>query len=386
VAIPFQVWQTTHSYVQVGAVSLAQLVPLILGALIGGALGEMTGRRQILVVSYLLLALAGLALAFNATLAHPSVLLIYLVSAAAAGFGGVVSTTSNAAVPALVQRQHIVAAYSFMQAVFQLGTVVGPAMSGVLIGLIHLGWVFTLVAVIDVLAALAMLRLAAAPPARGEQRPGIGSFLAGLQYIRKRQEMQGAYLIDINAMVFGMPRALFPALALTVFHGGPDTLGLLYTAPGAGALVGALTTGWLEHIRRQALAVIIAVCAWGAFIAAFGFTHVLWLALLLLAGAGWADVLSAVLRATMLQASIPESYRSRIASVQIAVVQGGPRLGDMEAGAVASATSAGFSIVSGGLACIVGAVVLAAALPRFRRHVRPPHPHEAPDGEPAVAS
>jgi MFS family permease len=167
-----------------------------------------------------------------------------------------------------------------------------------------------------------------------------------------------------------MPRALFPALAVSVFHGGARTLGYLYAAPAAGALVGALTTGWLERVNRQAWAVIVAVCVWGAAIVAFGLVHVLWAGLALLALAGWADVLSAVLRSTILQTSTSEEYRSRISAVQIAVVTGGPRLGDLEAGTVATLVSTQFSIVSGGLACIAGAAALAALLPGFRRYDR----------------
>ena len=210
----------------------------------------------------------------------------------------------------------------------------------------------------------------AIPPAPEAGRPGLRAIAEGLRYLRGRQAMEGAYLIDVNAMVFGMPRALFPALAVSVFHGGARTLGYLYAAPAAGALVGALTTGWLNRINRQAWAVIVAVCVWGAAIVAFGLVHVLWIALVLLALAGWADVLSAVLRSTILQTSTSEEYRSRVSAVQIAVVTGGPRLGDLEAGAVATLVSTQFSIVSGGAACIAGAALLATLLPGFRRYDR----------------
>jgi len=170
-------------------------------------------------------------------------------------------------------------------------------------------------------------------------------------------------------MVFGMPRALFPAMAASVFDGGTITLGFLYAAPGAGALIGAVTTGWIANLRRQGWAVIVAVSVWGVAIALFGLVDTLWVALVLLAIAGWADVISAVLRNTMLQTSIPERFRSRMSSIQMAVVQGGPRLGDLESGAVATATSVEFAVVSGGLACIVGAAVIGALLPAFRHHV-----------------
>jgi predicted MFS family arabinose efflux permease len=322
-------------------------------------------RRAILVVTSLSLGLASVALSLNATSRHPSILAVYVVSALAAGVGGVASTACNAAVPSLVEARHLVAAYASMQVVDQLGMVVAPALAGLLIGTVHLAWVYGLVAGAEALTALTMVRLSPHPPVSGAGRAGLGSIVEELRYLRGRPVLQGAYLIDVNAMVFGMPRALFPALAITVF-GGSGTLGLLFAAPGVGALLGALTTGWVAHIRRQAAAVMVAVCVWGAAIALFGLVHILWLALALLMVAGWADVISAVLRTTILQSSVPEAFRSRISSLQIAVVEGGPRLGDIESGAVASLVSTGFSVVSGGVVCVAGAVLLAAALPQFR--------------------
>ena len=379
VAIPFQVYELTRSSLQVGLVSLAQLVPLIIGALTGGSLGDAFDRRVILVVTPVLLALTSGGLAVNAAVSHPSLAALYLVSAASAGLAGMASTASNAAVPALVASRHLVAAYAATQAVGQVGLVIGPALAGLLIEVVHLPWVYAATAVIFLLTAVAAARLPAIPPAPEAGRPGLASVVAGLRYLRGRQVMQGAYLIDINAMVFGMPRALFPALAVSVFHGGARTLGYLYAAPAAGALIGALTTGWLARVHRQAWAVIVAVVVWGAAIVAFGLVHVLWAALALLAVAGWADVISAVLRSTILQTSASEEFRSRISAVQIAVVTGGPRLGDLEAGAVATLVSTEFSIVSGGLACIAGAAALAGLLPGFRRYDRRATRRAGPD-------
>ena len=296
VAIPFQVYALTRSSLQVGLVSLAQLVPLIIGALTGGSLGDAFDRRVILVVTSVLLALTSGGLAVNAAAAHPSLAALYLVSAAAAGLAGMASTASNAAVPSLVAPRHLVAAYSATQAVNQVGQVIGPALAGLLIEAVHLPWVYAATAVIYLLTAVAAARLPAIPPAPEAGLPGLASIVEGLRYLRGRQAMEGAYLIDVNAMVFGMPRALFPALAVSVFHGGARTLGYLYAAPAAGALIGALTTGWLARVHRQAWAVIVAVVVWGAAIVAFGLVHVLWAALALLAIAGWADVISAVLR------------------------------------------------------------------------------------------
>jgi predicted MFS family arabinose efflux permease len=300
----------------------------------------------------------------------------------------VVSTTCTAAVPNLVAARHLIPAYASMQVVDQVGMVAGPALAGLLIGAVALPWVYALVAASYLVAALIMWRMSPGPPAVRAGRPGLGSMREGLRYLRGRQALQGAYLIDINAMVFGMPKALFPALAAAVFHGGPSTLGYLYAAPAAGALLGALTTGWLDRARRPGWAVIVAVCVWGAAITAFGFTRVLWLALVLLAVAGWADVISAVLRSTILQASVPDKLRGRMSGLQIAVVEGGPRLGDLEAGTVASLVSAEFSIISGGLACIAGAALLATLLPGFRHYRRPTLPGTSTDvpGESTVPS
>jgi MFS family permease len=369
VAIPFQVYSMTHSTLQVGAISLAQLFPFLAGALSAGPIGDSVDKRRIMVWTSVALMLTSSAMAVNAAASHPSLLVLYVVSALAAGLFGFSSTARSAAVPGMVERRHLAAAAALTQIVFQVGVIVGPALSGLLLG-VGLPLVFGLDAASFVVAAVTSAMLRPIPPAH--DAGGLSPWQStkeGLRYLRSRQALQGVYLIDINAMVFGMPRALFPAMAGAVFGGGTITLGFLYAAPGVGALIGAVTTGWVANFRRQGWAVIVAVSVWGAAIALFGFSDTLWVALVLLAVAGWADVISAVLRNTILQSTIPERFRSRMSSIQMAVVQGGPRLGDMESGAVATLTSIEFSVVSGGLACIVGAAVIGALLPVFRRHV-----------------
>jgi MFS family permease len=369
VAVPFQVYALTRSSLQVGAVSFVQVFPLVAGALIGGSLADAADRRRLLVVTSALLAFTSGALAANAAAGRPSLVVVYLVSALAAGLGGVVSTAVQAAVPSLVAGDRLVAAFASMQIVDQVGMVAGPALSGVMIAGVGLQWVYAADAASFVVAALAAAAMSAMPGS-GAARPGVGSILEGFRYLRGRQLLQGAYLIDLAATVFGQPRALFPALAAGVFGGGPRTLGFLYAAPGVGALVGASATGPLERVRRRGWAVVTAVGVWGAAITAFGVVHFLWLGLLLLAVAGWADVISAVLRTTMLQASVPEWIRARISALQIAVVQGGPQLGNLEAGAVGSLVSTEFAVVSGGIACVFGAALVAGLLPGFRRPLR----------------
>jgi MFS family permease len=369
VAIPYQVYSATHSSLQVGAISLAQLIPFLAGALSAGPIGDAVDRRRIMVWTAVGMTLTSAAMAVNAAVAHPSLVVLYVVSSLAAGLMGFSSTARMASVPGLVERRHLTPAFALMQVIIQVGTVVGPALSGVLLRT-GLPLVYSLDAVSFVVACITSVMLRPIPPAEGAGGISLWkSTKEGLRYLRSRQALQGVYLIDVNAMVFGMPRALFPAMAGSVFGGGTVTLGFLYAAPGVGALIGAVTTGWVASLRRQGWAVIVAVSVWGVAIAVFGLVDTLWVGLVLLAVAGWADVISAVLRNTMLQSSVPERFRSRMSSIQMAVVQGGPRVGDMESGAVATLTSVEFSVVSGGLACIVGAAVIGAIMPAFRHYV-----------------
>jgi hypothetical protein len=321
-------------------------------------------------VTSTLLALASGGLALNALAgADASILAVYLVTAVAAGLSGVVTTAATAAVPSLVAVDQLMPAYATMQVIDQVGMVAGPAISGLLIASLGLPWLYGVDAITFLWTALFMWRMTAVLPlGLAGHRPGVRSVLEGLGYLRGRQELQGAYLIDLSATVFGLPRALFPALTRTVFRGGPATLGILYAAPAVGALAGSLTSGWLSGVRRQGRAVLIAVAGWGAIIVAFGFARALCVAMILLVLAGWADVISAVLRSTIVQTAVSEQFRSRISGVQMAVVEGGPRLGDLESGAVATAASTQFSIVSGGVVCAIGALAVAVLLPAFRRY------------------
>jgi len=281
----------------------------------------------------------------------------------------------------------LAASNAIFQSLFQLGTIVGPAVAGLLLAGAGVHLIYWIDAASYVVALSAVLLMSPQPPALGvaAARPGWRSTLEGLRFIRRSQPAQGAYVIDVNAMVFGMPRALFPALAATVFGGGATTVGFLYAAPGVGALLGALTSGWVGRVRRQGLAVICAVLVWGLSIAGFGVAHWLPLALVLLAVAGWADVLSAVFRNTIIQFAGPDGMRGRLMGVQMAVVAGGPRLGDLEAGAVATAFGDTVSVVSGGLACVAGALAVAWAVPGFTRLRSALHTQADSELEEAVA-
>jgi MFS family permease len=383
VAVPFQVYAITRSSLMVGLVSLTQLFPLIIGSLLGGSLVDAVDRRKLLLVVEAICAACSAGLALNADFG-PALWPLFLFPAITASQSGIDSSARNAMIPGLVGLELLPASNAIFQSLFQTGSIVGPAVAGLLLAGAGVHVIYWLDVVSYLIAMAAVLTMSPQPPpppgtaGASTARPGWRSTLEGLRFVRRSQPVQGAYVIDVNAMVFGMPRALFPALAATVFGGGATTVGLLYAAPGAGALVGALTTGWVGRVRRQGLAVICAVLVWGLAIAGFGLAHWLPLALLLLAVAGWADVLSAVFRNTIIQFAGPEGMRGRLMGVQMAVVAGGPRLGDLEAGVVATAFGDTVSVVSGGLACVAGAFLVAWALPGFTR-MRSALPQHAAD-------
>ena len=365
VAVPYQVYRLTHSSLDVGLVSLAQLVPLLICSLYSGTVIDATDRRKLLIRVELLMGCCSAGLAVNADLGA-RVWPLFVLPAITAGLTAFDNPARNAIVPNLVATEHIATTSAMNQVLNQLGTIVGPALAGILLAGAGINFVYWIDVVSFAVAVVAAWAISPQRPGKHATRPGLRSIAEGLRFIRGRPGIQGAYLIDINAMVFGMPRALFPAMAVNVFGGGATTVGFLYAAPGVGALAGALATGWVVRIRRQGLTVIVAVIVWGTAIVAFGLTANLLLALFFLAVAGWADVISAVLRSTIIQLSVPDRLRGRLAAIQIGVVQGGPRLGDVEAGAVADAFGNEVSVISGGLACIAGALLLSRLLPGFR--------------------
>lgn len=384
VAVPYQVFKLTDSTLQVGLVSLAQLVPLIVGSLIGGAAADSIDRRRLLLWMQVAMAVTTAGLAVNASLDKPQVWRIYVLTSVAAGFSGIDRPARSAAIPNVVERRSLPAAYALWQILLQVGTVIGPALAGLLLGRYGLASVYWLDVLTFAAAFAAVARMQPLPPHGGGTKAGVGSIVEGLRFVRGRRALVGVFAIDLNAMIFGLPRAVFPAMAERVFGGGAATYGLLNAAPGAGALLGAVTTGWVSHVHRQGLAVLVSVAVWGAAMAGFGLTSWLWLALLFLAVAGAADVISAVFRNTILQTSVPDSLRGRISSLQIAVVTGGPRLGDAEAGAVAALAGARFSVVSGGLACMAGVLLVARWLPQFTRYRTEEEPAEAVPEPPPV--
>jgi MFS family permease len=371
VALFVQVFDLTGSSAAVGAVGLVQLVPMIIASLLMGPVIDRVDRRKILIGAQFAQAGAASLLLFGAVAGHPPLALVYGAAALNAAFVSVALPTRSAVTPTLVPAEMMPAATALNQVMWNTASVVGPAVGGVIVARVGLSWAYGIdVATYGVALACAVM-LRPLVPRRGEhaeEERGLAAVLGGLRYLKGRRVLQSTFTIDVVAMVFGMPRALFPVLAVKQFHRGKEVVGLLFSAVAAGALLGALTSGWVGRIRRMGLAIIVAVALWGAAIALFGLVgDRLWLAFILLAFAGAADVVSAVFRGTIQQLTVPDDLRGRLSSFNILIVTGGPRLGDAEAGLVASVFSPTVSVVSGGLLCLAGVAVLGLAVPGFAR-------------------
>jgi MFS family permease len=368
VAAPFQLYDLTHSTLQVGLLSLCELAPLLTLTIVGGAIADAVDRRRLLLLTETLLALVAGGFALNASLSHPRVWAIYVLVTLAMSIFSLGVAGLNSVIPRLVEQHELAAANAIENVYGSTTSVAGPALGGLLIAVVGLTGAYALDAATFAGSLWSVWRLPPLQPAHDADRPSLRSIAEGFRFARRKKVLLGMFLVDSNAMVFGMPRALFPALALNRFHGGAGTLGVMYAAPYAGALLASLLSGWIGHVRRQGLIVAVAAALWGAAIVAFGFAESLWLALLFLAAAGAADNVSAVLRGTILWTVTPDSLRGRLSGIEFAQVASTPALGNVEAGVVASLTSLRFSIVSGGLLCIAGTVAIALAVPALLRY------------------
>ena len=370
IALPYQVYVLTGSTLTIAALALFQLVPILLFALGAGSLADAVDRRRLLMATQAGLATCSVALVLLAMTGGPPVAALFAVAFVVAGLGAVDQPTRSSAIPRLVPPERLPAAIALNQLNFQMASIVGPALGGVLIATVGLAGAYA-VDLVSFLASLAaLLAIHPLPPLGVVTRPGLAAIREGLRFARERRAILGSFVIDLNAMIFGMPTSLFPVLALDVFGTGPAGLGLLAAAPAAGAFLGALFSGWVSSVRRTGRAILATVTAWGLAITAFGLVTVSFpLALVCLALAGAADVYSAVFRSTLVQLETPDSLRGRVMSIHTLVVTSGPRLGDIEAAVVAALTTPQFAIVSGGIACVIGVGVVARRFPELAGHV-----------------
>ncbi len=371
VALPYQLYVETRSAFMTGLLGAVEIVPLVSMSLFGGALADRHDRRRILLaVQGALVVTAGL-LALLAFLGSPPIVALYVLGGLLAGFAAVQNVVRSAILPNLVAPALVNPAIALNFGLTQLTYVVGPGLGGLMIGLAGVGAAYTVQAV----TCLAMVAAAAAmspqPPigrTGAEPQAVLRSIAEGLRFVRGNQALLGSFAIDLLAMTFGMPRALFAVLAVSVYGAGAEGTGLLYAAVAAGATVAALLTGWIAHARRLGRIVIWAVGVWGAAIALAGLAGSIWIAAALLAVAGAADSVSAVCRSAINQNVTPDHLRGRMSSVFMLVVASGPRLGDVEAGSVAALGGARFSVVSGGVACLAGVALFVVLFPALARY------------------
>ena len=371
VALPYQIYVETRSAFMTGLLGAVEIVPLVSMSLFGGALADRHDRRRILLaVQGALVVTAGL-LALLAFLGSPPIVALYVLGGLLAGFAAVQNVVRSAILPNLVAPALVNPAIALNFGLTQLTYVVGPGLGGLMIGLAGVGAAYTVQAV----TCLAMVAAAAAmspqPPigrTGAEPQAVLRSIAEGLRFVRGNQALLGSFAIDLLAMTFGMPRALFAVLAVSVYGAGAEGTGLLYAAVAAGATVAALLTGWIAHARRLGRIVIWAVGVWGAAIALAGLAGSIWIAAALLAVAGAADSVSAVCRSAINQNVTPDHLRGRMSSVFMLVVASGPRLGDVEAGSVAALGGARFSVVSGGVACLAGVALFVVLFPALARY------------------
>lgn len=365
VAVPLQVYALTRSASAVGLVGLAGLFPLIVFGLYGGAVADAVDRRRLVLLTTVAQSVLSTVLLGQVLAGVHSVALLYALVAVQSGVYALESPARQAFIPRLVPVELLPAANALRQVEFNIGLTVGPLLAGVLVATSGFASAYALDAVSFVGSLWAVSTLPSMAPEGGGRKAGTASVVEGLRFLWTRKVLLMTFVVDIIAMVFGMVRALFAPLADQVFHGGPSAAGAMYSALAVGALLAALFGGWFGRVHRQGLAVMVAIVGWGACIVLLGVANHLWLALLLLAGAGAADMISAVYRIAILQSAAPDAMRGRLAGVFMVVVAGGPRVGDLRSGGMASWLGLRESVVIGGVVVIVLTVAVGLLVPRF---------------------
>src|SRR5207253_6809298 len=366
VAFPYQVYQLTHSVLLVGLLGVLEFAAILAVAFVGGALADAQDRRSMVLLSEAALMVCSLLLAGNAAIPHPQVWLLFVVATAWGALDAVQRPSLDAMLPRLVDKNELTAAAALGSIRGTLGQILGPALGGVLVAAIGLSFTYMVDVATFVVGLACLWLMRSVPPPVNAERPSFRRVLEGLRYARSRQELLGTYFIDMIAMFFGMPMALFPAIAQGL--GGPKVLGLLYAAPAVGSFVFSATSGWTGRVHRHGLGVVVAATVWGLAIIGFGLAPGMVLALFFLVVAGAADMMSGVFRSVIWNQTIPDSLRGRLASIEMLSYTSGPALGNFEAGVVASLFSLRISVISGGVLCVIGCMLCALALPAFRAY------------------
>jgi MFS family permease len=363
VAVPYQAYLLSHSSLVVGLVSVTELLPILLMAFVGGALADAIDRRRMVRITEVSLCAVTGTLVINAALPQPRLWVLFVCVGLAAGVDALQRPSLDAMVPRLVARDRLPAAAALESLRGNLGQVLGPPVAGVLIATVGLPATYGVDVATFAASLLALTLMHAVPPPQGAERISVSSVLAGLRFALRRQDLLGSYLVDMNAMFFGMPMALFPQIATA--YGGPAVLGLLYTAPSVGSLMASVASGWTRSVRHHGRAISLAAAAWGVAIIGFGLAPALWVAFVALMAAGAADMISGLFRMTLWNQTIPDGMRGRLAGIEMISYSSGPALGNLESGIVGALAGVRVSVVSGGALCVLGTVALGALLPRF---------------------
>jgi MFS family permease len=358
ITVAYQTYLLTHSTLIVGLVGLVQLAPSVLGSLWGGSLVDAKDRRLVLIGSQVGLALASAGLMLNSTVLRPSLGLIFGCIVLSAGFQAVNYPAQSSIVAEIVPREEIPSASALTGIVSQFALIVGPAIAGVLIATVGVATAYEIDTASFALVLMTSLSLPRLPASSDGASVGVRSVLEGLRYSRRNRFLVSLLVVDFSSMVFGMPKAVFPALALSVYRGGPGVLGLLYSAPAVGAFLASALSGWVRHVHYRGRAVVACMAAWGIAIALLGFIPVLWVGLVLLAIAGAGDMIGGVFRIAAFQTTVPSRFQGRVAGVFYGSAIAANSVGDGEAGVAATIGGSQFAIWSGGLLSLVGIVAV----------------------------
>jgi MFS family permease len=366
VALPFQVKELTGSYLAVGLIGLVEIIPLVIFGLYGGVLADHMDRKRMIWVTEAAALFLSAILLINSLLPSPKLAVIYIVAALFSAVDGLQRPSADAILPRLVEHKDLPAASALMSLRWQVGMVTGPALAGVLISIAGVSAGFILDILTYLLALFILLKVKSVPPMKESEKPSFSSLVAGVKYATSRKDLMGTYLVDLSAMFFAMPTALFPFWAEQV--GAPWALGLFYAAGTIGSILVTLTSGWVKSYTKHGRAIFLAALGWGVAITLAGVSNNLFLILLFLILAGASDMVSALFRSTLWNQSIPDEFRGRLAGVELISYSVGPLGGQTRAGFTAERTSLRTSVVSGGLLCIGFVTLFTALLPEFRKY------------------
>ncbi len=369
VAVAWQVYLLTHSAVALGLIGLVQAIPRLIFSLVGGVFADVFDRRKMLIVIEIVLALMSAVLALCTIYHVINIVIIYIVVLIAASVSSFEFPTRQAIIPTLVRREEMSDALSLSMVMMQLTFIIGPTVGGFAIawiGVANTYW-FDVISYFVVIGSLLVMVVPRVPVEKRAQA-GIGALVDGMKFLRAHPVILAVLSLDFFATFFGSPRSLLPVYASDIMHIGPQGLGILIAATSIGAVALAPFTGLIGRITRQGLGVALAIIVWGLCIMAFGLSPTpLWLGVLFLAGAGAADMVSMILRGLVVQLTTPDEFRGRISAVNAMFVIGGPMLGQFESGLVAGLVNPEFSVVSGGLACILATLAVVALVPSLIR-------------------